>query len=144
MTQQYAKPVPVPQPESDFYWEKAKQHQLWLRQCNACGRAYFYPRDICPNCFSRDTTWVQSAGRGTLHAFAVVHRGPTPAFRDDVPYVAAIVELEEGVRLPTNLVDVEPDPARIQVGMAVEVVFDDITEAISLPKFRPSGSPTQG
>ena len=130
-------PRPVPQPESDYYWEKCRSHELWLRHCRACGNVYFYPRDICPDCFSRDTDWVQSSGRGILHAFSIVHRGPTPAFRDSVPYVAALVELEEGARIPTNLVEVEPDPAAIICGMAVEVVFEDLDDTISLPKFRP-------
>jgi uncharacterized OB-fold protein len=111
---------------------------LWLRHCKSCDNAYFYPRDICPLCFSRDTDWIQSSGRGTLHTFAIVHRGPTPAFRDKTPYVAAIVEVESGARIPTNIVGVEPDPALIKVGMTVEVVFEDLDENISLPKFRPS------
>ena len=131
-------PAPSPQPESDFYWQKCKEGELWLRHCNACGSAYFYPRDICPECFSRDTDWVQSSGRGIVHTFAIVHRGPTPPFRDRSPYVPAIVELEEGARMPTNLVEVEADPAVIRVGMAVEVVFEELSDAISLPKFRPS------
>jgi uncharacterized OB-fold protein len=67
-----------------------------------------------------------------------VHRGPTPAFRDRVPYIAAIVELDGGTRIPTNLVEVEPDPAVVKVGMEVEVVFEDIDDSISLPKFRPA------
>ena len=90
-SQQPSRPLPVPQPESEFYWEKAKAHELWLRRCTSCGRAYFYPRDICPLCFSRDTEWVQASGRGTLYAFSIAHRGPTPAFRERVPYVAALV-----------------------------------------------------
>ena len=139
MTQQpYTKPVPVPQGESDYYWEKAKAHELWLRDCGDCNQAYFYPRDICPHCFSRNTSWIQASGKGTLHTFAIVHRAPTPAFRDDAPFVVAMVDLEEGVRMPTNLVEVEPDPANITIGMAVEVVFEDITDEIALPKFKPA------
>ncbi len=141
MTQQAELPPitpPVPQPESDFYWEKCKEHELWLRRCKACDSTYFYPRDISPCCFSRDTDWVQSSGQGTLHAFAIVHRGPIPAFRDRSPYVVAMVELEGGARMPTNLVDVEPDPSAIKIGMAVQVVFDDLDDKISLPKFRPA------
>jgi hypothetical protein len=133
-------PLPTPQPETDFYWEKARAHELWLRRCDDCGQAHFYPRTICPLCFSRNTRWVQSAGRGTLYAFSIAYRPPTPAFQDQVPYVAALVELEEGPRIPTNLVEVEPDPAHVHIGMPVEVVFDDVTEAIALPKFRPSQS----
>ena len=109
-------------------------------RCADCGSTYFYPRPICPACFSRNTTWVQSSGRGTVYAFSIVHRPPTPAFQEQVPYVAALVELEGGARIPTNLVEVEPDPARIRVGMAVEVVFEEVSETIALPKFRPASN----
>ena len=140
MAQQTPIPItpPLPQPESDFYWEKCKAHELWLRHCRACDNTYFYPRDICPECFSRDTDWVQSSGQGTLYAFTIVHRGPVPAFRDRVPYIAALVELEGGARMPTNLVDVEHDPEHVKIGMAVQVTFDDLNDDISLPKFRPA------
>ena len=134
----YQGPLPVKQPESDFYWEKAQAHELWLRRCNACEHAYFYPRDFCPDCGSRDVSWVQASGRGTLHTFAIVHRAPVPAFSDRVPFVVAMVDLEEGGRIPTNLVDVEPDPEHISVGMAVEVAFEDLTDEITLPVFRPA------
>jgi hypothetical protein len=129
---------PIPQPESDFYWERCKEQELWLRHCKACDATYFYPRDICPACFSRDTDWTKSSGKGVLHSFAIVHRGPTPAFRDKVPYVVAIVELEGGARMPTNLVDVEPDPSVIKCDMPVEVVFEQLDGNITLPKFRPA------
>ncbi len=136
MSQPYKKPLPTPQPESDFYWEKAREHELWLRRCDDCRKAFFYPRDICPTCFSRNTSWTKSSGRGTLHTFGIVHRAPHPGFRGDVPYVVAIVELEDGVRFPTNLVGVEPDPEAIRIGMAVAVTFDDVTDEVTLPKFR--------
>lgn len=131
-------PMPTPQPESDFYWEKTKAHELWIMRCNDCEQSYFYPRPICPNCFSRNTEWQQSSGKGIVHAFAIVHRGPTPAFRERVPYVTAIVELDEGPRIPTNLVEVEMEPTAIKVGMPVEVVFEDASDTITLPKFRPA------
>jgi uncharacterized OB-fold protein len=130
--------LPIPQAETELYWEKAHAHELWLMRCDDCGNAYFYPRSICPICFSRNTRWFQASGRGTLYAFSIVHRPPSPAFA--APYVAAMVELEEGPRMPTNLVDVEPDPTAIRIGMPVEVVFEDVTETISLPKFRPASS----
>jgi uncharacterized OB-fold protein len=134
------RPLPVPQPESDFYWEKAKAHELWLRKCNACDNVYFYPRNICPMCFSRDVTWLQASGRGKLHTFGIVERGPTPAFRDHVPYIVALVDLEEGPRMPTNLVGVEANKDAVQIGMAVEVTFDDVTDEITLPKFKRAGT----
>jgi uncharacterized OB-fold protein len=135
MTQSVPRRLPVPQAETELYWQKARAHELWLMRCDDCQQAYFYPRSICPHCFSRNTRWFQASGRGTLFAFAVVHRAPRPELT--APYVAAMVELEEGPRMPTNLVGVEPDPAAIKIGTPVEVVFEDLTDEIALPKFRP-------
>lgn len=133
----YRKPVPMVTPESERYWQGCKQHELWLRYCNRCAKAYFYPRDICPACGSRDVAWRQASGRGTVHTYAIVQRAPTPAFAEDVPFVTAIVELAEGPRMMSSLVGVEPDPGKVRVGMPVEVTFEDITDEISLPRFRP-------
>ncbi|MFP6652236.1 MAG: OB-fold domain-containing protein, partial [Dehalococcoidia bacterium] len=132
MTSGYNKPVPVPQGESDYYWEKAKAHELWLRQCDDCGNAYFYPRDISPCCFSKNTSWIQASGKATLFTFAIVHRPPHPGFREIAPYVTAIVELEEGPKFPTNIVIDDPTPENLQIDMALEVTFDDITDTIAL------------
>ena len=138
MTSDYKKPIPVPQVESDQYWQKAKEKELWLRKCNACGKAYFYPRDISPCCFSRDTTWIQASGKATLYTYGIVERAPHPGFAADVPFVPAMVELEEGPIMATNIVMEEPTPEKLQVGMALEVVFEDITDTIALPKFKPA------
>ena len=138
MTQGYNKPIPAPQGESDFYWEKAKQHELWLRKCDDCGEAYFYPRDISPCCFSKNTSWMQASGNASLYTYAIVHRPPHPGFRDEAPFVTAIVELEEGPRMPTNIVIDDPTPENLQVGMPLRVLFEDITDAIALPKFAPA------
>jgi uncharacterized OB-fold protein len=139
MTQAYNKPVPVPQGESDVYWDKAKEHELWLRSCNECGNAYFYPRDISPCCFSKDTTWVQASGNATLFTYAIVHRAPHPGwYPDGVPFVPAIVELEEGPKMATNIVIDDPTPENLQIGMPLKVVFEDITDKIALPKFAPA------
>ena len=78
------------------------------------------------------------SGRGVVHAFTVVHYHSTPAFRADTPYVVALIELDEGVRMMSNLVDVTPDPQHVRVGLPVEVVYDDVTPELTLPKFRPS------
>ena len=137
MTQGYNKPLPTPQPESDVYWQKAKEHELWLRKCNDTGKAYFYPRDISPYTFSRDTEWHQVSGRATLYTYAIVHRAPHPGFVGDVPFVTALVELEEGPIMPTNIVMDDPTPEKLVIGMPLEVVFDDVTDEITLPKFKP-------
>ena len=138
MTTGYNKPVPVPQVESDLYWEKCKEHELWLRYDNDAEQAYFYPRDISPITFSRNTSWVQASGKATLYTYAIVHRAPHPGFVGDVPFVTALVELEEGPIMPTNIVMDDPTPEKLQIGMALEVVFEDITDDISLPKFKPA------
>ena len=138
MTTGYNKPIPVPQVESDVYWQGAKKHELWLRNCNDCGNAYFYPRDISPCCFSRNTGWVQASGNATLFTYAIVHRAPHMGFVGDVPFVTAMVELEEGPIMPTNIVIDDPTPENLQIGMPLEVVFEDITDDIALPKFKPA------
>ena len=138
MVQPYNKPVPSPQGESDFYWNKAREHELWLRKCNSCGNSYFYPRDISPCCFSRDTEWVQATGRATLFTYGIVHRAPHRGFQESVPYVTAIVALEEGPLMPTNIVMEDPKVEKLQIGMPLVVLFEDVTDTITLPKFRPT------
>lgn len=109
-----------------------------MRRCEDCRKAYFYPRDICPNCGSARTQWFRASGRGTVYTFAVVHRAPHPGFGDRVPYVAAIVELEEGARIPTNLVGVDADPHKIKIGASVKPVFEKLTDTVTLLKFTPT------
>ena len=138
MTQQYNKPIPVPQGESDEYWNKAKEGELWLRNCNSCGNPYFYPRDISPCCFSKDTSWIKASGKASLYTYAIVHRAPHPGFAQDAPFVVAIVELEEGPHMPTNIVIDDPTEENLKIGMALEVIFEDISEKIALPKFKPA------
>ena len=95
-------------------------------------------RDISPCCFSKNTSWIQASGKATLFTFAIVHRPPHPGFREIAPYVTAIVELEEGPKFPTNIVIDDPTPENLQIDMALEVIFDDITDTITLPKFKPA------
>jgi uncharacterized OB-fold protein len=132
---EYSGPIPVPTPETRPFWEAARRHELQLQRCRSCGLYVFYPRAACPHCLGAELEWQRVSGRGTLHTFTVVHRGlrnfPLPT-----PYVLAIVELAEGPRLMTNLVEVEPDPARISIGTPVEAVFEDVTAEVTLPRFR--------
>ncbi len=130
----YNKPLPSPTPETKPFWDGCKAHQLKVMHCTACDHTYLYPRPYCPKCFSDRTEWRDASGRGTLHTFMVNHRA-APNF--DAPYVTAVVQLEEGPRLLTNLVDVEQDQHALKIDMPVEVVFDDVTDEITLPKFRP-------
>ncbi len=132
------RPLPQITPEARPYWEGARDGKLMLPKCRACGKAFLYPRVACPFCASRDVAWVQATGRGRLFSFEIAHQILNKAFKVKTPVVLAMVELEEGPRLLTNLVDVEPDPATLRCDMPVEVCFEKLTEEISLPMFRPA------
>jgi len=134
---EYSGPIPVPTPETRPFWEAARRHELHLQRCRSCGQHVFYPRAACPHCLSAELEWRRASGRGTLHTFTVVYRGQRD-FPLGAPYVIAVVALAEGPRLMTNLVGVEADPARITIGMPVEVVFEDVSAEIALPRFRPA------
>lgn len=136
MRQVYDGPLPAVDPESRPFWEAAKAHRLRLPRCTACGKFHFYPRSFCVHCHHRHIEWADVSGRGTVYSYYVAHRPAHPAFQDRVPYVVALVDLEEGPRMLTNIVDCPPEQVRI--GMPVEVVFRDVTEEISLPCFRPA------
>jgi uncharacterized OB-fold protein len=131
----YAKPLPVVTPEMAPFWEAARRHQLVVQRCAGCGRARFPARDQCSACLSRASEWTAVSGRGTVFSYAVMHQVYHPGFADDVPYAVVVVELEEGVRLISNLVGCPVDAIRID--MPVEAVFDDVTPDVTLPKFRP-------
>ncbi len=136
MASGYTGPVPKPTPETKPFWDATKQRRLLVQHCTQCNRHYFYPRPFCPHCLSGDVEWTQSCGRGRLHTFVINHRPPrhhpVPA-----PFIIGIVELEEGPRLMSQIVDIDPDPTVVRCDMPVEVVFEDITDEITLPKFRP-------
>jgi len=133
------RPLPQPiTPEARPYWDGAREGKLMIPRCEACGKAFLYPRVLCPHCASRDVVWVQASGRGRLHTFAIAHQILNKAFRVKPPVILAMVELEEGPRLLTNLVGVEPDPEAIRCDMPVEVVFERLTDQVTLPMFRPA------
>ena len=134
----YRKPLTTPSPETRRFWEGCRSHELWLPYCRACRAFYFYPRDFCPRCFSWDIEWRQASGRGKVYTFAIQYRAYHPGWTDETPYVTAIVELDEGPRLFTNLVGVEPDPEHLRCDMPVEALWDDVTEEITLLKFKPA------
>jgi uncharacterized protein len=133
------RPLPQPiTPESRPYWDGLKQGHLMLPHCTACGHTFFYPRTICPRCQTREITWVRASGKGRLHAFGIAHQSFNRAFRVAPPYVLAMVELEEGPRLMSNLVNVAPDPRVVKCDMPVEVVFTRLTDDVTLPLFQPA------
>lgn len=120
-------------PESRPFWEAARRHRLELPRCNRCGQSWFPPSCLCPNCLSDDFRWEEVSGRGRVHSFVVFHRTYHPAFAPRVPYIVAVVELDEGPRMLTNLVDV--DPHKVRCGLRVTVTFDDVRPGLSIPKF---------
>jgi uncharacterized OB-fold protein len=132
-----AKPLPKPTPDTQPFWDALKQHRLMLPKCKACGKLHFFPRPFCPHCFSWDLEWVRCSGKGKLYSFIINHR-PAPGFEEDAPYVIAVVELDEGPRMLSNLIDIEPSPEAVQVDMPVEVLFQDINEETTMFKFRPA------
>jgi hypothetical protein len=133
--ERYQKPIPLPDALTRPFWEAAKQGRFLIQHCANCGTHQFYPQSSCRRCLSDDLAWVDAKGKGTVYAYTVVHRAPKRAFEADVPYTVALVDLDEGCRLLSNIVGVSPGTVR--VGMPVEVVFEAITPEISLPKFRP-------
>jgi uncharacterized protein len=131
----YVKPLPRIDEESKGFWEACQRHELYLQRCHECATLRYYPRAVCPGCLSGRVEWVRASGRGTVYTFTVTHQNQAPGFRDALPYVLAYVELDEGVRMLTNIVGCAPDDVRI--GMPVEVAFEDVTPSVTLPKFRP-------
>ena len=138
MTTQYQKPIPHPSPETKPYWEACKNHELQLPYCKSCQAFFFYPRKFCPKCFAWDIEWRKCSGKGRLYTYSIQNRPQAPGFQNDEPYITAIVQLEEGPRLMTNLIDIEADPEKVKCDMPVEAVFEDISDEITLIKFRPT------
>ena len=131
----YNKPLPEIQPHSQGFWDGCKQHKLLIQHCNSCGANIFYPRRDCPKCWSQDLGWIESSGRATVYTYTVTLEGVEEMFVEDLPIIVAWVDLPEGIRMNTNLVECEPE--EVQIGMEVEVVFRDVTDEITLPYFRP-------
>jgi len=129
------KPVPTPTRETQPYWSGCKKHELHIQRCAACDHFQFYPRLYCTSCMSDRVEWVKATGRGTVLSFTVVYRPVTQAFAADVPYVVALITLAEGPQMMSNIVGCVPE--KVHIGMPVEVTFEDWTEDISVPKFKP-------
>ncbi len=132
----YNKPLPEFRPETKPFWEAAKQHKLVIPRSRQTGEYFFYPRALSPgDDMSEDIEWVESEGKGKVWTFSVHHMGPSKAYKGEPPYVVALIEMQEGVKMMSNVVDV--DPKEVFIGMDVQVVFDDVTDEVTLPKFKP-------
>jgi uncharacterized OB-fold protein len=124
-----SRPVPQPDAVTQPFWDGIAAGKLRLQRCRGCGRHVFYPRPFCPHCTSADLEWVDASGRGTVHSYTIVHRAP-PGFES--PYAVALVDLAEGVRMLTGLLDVPPEG--VTVGLEVELA---VAGDPPLPYFRP-------
>lgn len=131
------KHFPRPTPETEEYWAGCRQHVLRLQHCQDCGQRQFYPRIICSQCMSRKLEWISASGAAELVSYSICHRPVSKAYSDDVPYVIALVKLEEGPTMMTNVVQCPHD--QLAVGMDLTVTFQDWSEEISMPMFRPRG-----
>ena len=130
------KPLPVPSPVSRPFWEATKQRRLSIQRCNACKQYVFYPRTLCSHCGAADLAWTDVSGKATLYSFTIARKATARPWDADVPYVIAIVELDEGPRMTSNIVSCPVEDVRI--GMALIATFEDVSDEITLVFFRPA------
>lgn len=131
----HQKPLPQTNADTKPFWDGCKEHQLRFQKCRNCGHVRWPPSIICPMCYSPETGWMVASGKGKTYTFVVYHHAFHKAFENDLPYIVAIVELEEGPHILTNIVGCSLEEVRCD--MPVEVTWEDITEEFSLPKFKP-------
>lgn len=131
------RPVPVPDVDTRPFWEACQQGELRAQRCTSCGRFRWPPQGFCPSCYGWEYEWLRLSGRGTVTSFSVVHHSAVPSFKDDLPYVVALIALEgtdDHVTITSNVVGCPWDT--VEVGMPVEVVFNAVTAEATLPQFR--------
>jgi uncharacterized protein len=132
---EYLKPIAISDEDSKEFWDGCHRHELLIQKCD--NNHYRYPpRAICPTCSSMKFTWEKVGGKGEVYSFIIVRRPMDPSWEKDVPYVVADILLEQGVKMISNVIGCKPED--VKIGMKVDVVFDDITENDTLPKFKPA------
>ena len=133
-------PLPTNAPpvtnETQEFWDATARGVFLLKRCDGCGIVIWYPRFVCPDCHGTETSWFEASGTGTVYSYTVPRRGQGP-WKEAAPFIVAYVELDEGPRVMTNLVDVAPED--VTIGMPVEVVWHDTGEGSALYRFRPAG-----
>jgi uncharacterized protein len=135
-TTDLSKPRPQPTPVSQPFWDALRQNRVDLQRCDECGAWVHYPRSRCVRCLSPRLSWHTVEGDGTVYSLSIARQATAPQFADEVPQIIAIVELPEGVRLTTTLVEV--DPADVHIGLAVSPVFDHGDDGLTLLRYRPA------
>jgi len=128
----YSKPLPRPDALTAPFWAAAKQNRLLLQHCPSCGDLRFPPSPVCPRCLADGQDWVEASGQGTLESWIDMHRAYWDGYKDDLPYRVCLVRLAEGPLLVSNLLEYTDD---LRLGQPVKVVFDTVTEDVTLPKF---------
>jgi uncharacterized protein len=131
------KPLPVIDDDNRKFYEFAHQHELRMQQCTDCDHIRFPPGIVCPRCHSMQAEWTKLSGKGKVYSYTVYHIAFHPAFQKELPYTVAIIQLEEGPRLESNITGCKTD--EIKIDMAVKVYFEDVNADLSLPKFKPVG-----
>jgi uncharacterized OB-fold protein len=121
--------------ESRPFWDAAREERLLIARCGECHKPHHYPRPFCPFCWSENVRWEDASGRATLYTYSTVFVNDLPPFKERLPYIAAVVDLEEGPRMMTNVVDC--DPADLRIGQELEVSFRKLTDEVTVPVFRP-------
>ena len=132
----YEKPLPIINEDNAPYWDYCQKHELRMQKCTGCGHIRFPVSLVCPKCHSMEADWVELSGRGKVYSYVIYHLAYHPSYKDDIPYAVAIIQLDEGPRMESNITDCKLED--IKIDMPVEVYFDDVTENISLPKFKPT------
>ena len=127
--------LPAPDDDTLPFWDAARTGRLLIKRCLDCGHPFFYPRPFCPTCWSERVEWEEASGRASLYTWSVVHVNDLPPFDERVPYVAAVVDLDEGPRMMTNVVQCAFD--ELVAGMPLEAVYTPISDEITIPQFRP-------
>jgi uncharacterized OB-fold protein len=127
-------PLPEPSELTEGFWQAAREHRLVIQRCDDCRRLRHYPQPMCPDCQSARWAWSPVSGRGVIHSYSVTHHAFNPAWVQRLPYVVATIELDEGVRLVSDLPDT--DLEAVAIGQPVEVFFDQIDDHLTLPRFR--------
>ena len=140
MRSDVTRPLPLPDQDTEAFWEGTRNQKLLVQHCASCERAQFYPRYFCTVC-AGDVDWIEASGRGVVYTFSIVRQNATPPFDALVPYVLAMIDLDEGVRMMGNVTGIPVDEMR--VGLPVEVHFVRETDEIWLPmwRLRAEGSP---
>ena len=132
----YAKPLPAVNSDTAPFWEYCKKHELRMQKCAQCGHVRYPPSIICPKCQSMEAEWTKLSGKGKVYSFVIFHRVYNEAFSKEVPYAVAIIHLDEGPRILSNVTGCKLED--IKCDMPVEMYFEDVTDEFALPKFKPT------